>query len=33
LFEQLNGTLVKGTVIEEAKGWVDRLKDTFGKNA
>ena len=32
LFEQLDKTLAKGTVIEEAKGWVDRLKDTFGAN-
>ena len=33
LFEQLNETLVKGMVIEEANGWVDRLKNTFGINS
>ncbi len=32
LFEKLYKTLVKGTVIEDAKGWMDRLKDTFGAN-
>ena len=32
LFEKLDKTLVKGTVIEDAKGWMDRLKDTFGAN-